>query len=208
MELSKDTVKVEWVELGEGLSGDFDPNDPDDVELLRFDVSRLVSGHWVEVRDASYCTEMPVSAHPFWQWAGLEAILREVWEPLKEGHSIKRKCEELSWLEQGHELAVAVLNDGVQAAWPPLDRPLTIADFEALERGQVVRLWYSCTNDGDFLWEHDHVDNGRVFGRFIYQEMEQWSTLDDFLYEFAGSVCRGSGAEPVWNHKPPKFRGC
>lgn len=30
-------VKVEWVDLGEGKCGDYDPTDPDDVALLRWD---------------------------------------------------------------------------------------------------------------------------------------------------------------------------
>jgi hypothetical protein len=54
-------VKVEWSELGEGSDGDFDPSDPDDVELLRFDFYALVRGEWVAVADASYCTCVPVA---------------------------------------------------------------------------------------------------------------------------------------------------
>ena len=47
-ELIKDRVKVEWVELGEGWWGDYDPDDPMDEELLRFDVSWLDdAGQWV-----------------------------------------------------------------------------------------------------------------------------------------------------------------
>lgn len=41
---------LEFVELGEGMSGDFNPDDPDDVELLRVDVYR--NGEQVD----SYCT--------------------------------------------------------------------------------------------------------------------------------------------------------
>lgn len=44
-----------WVELGEGFQGDYDPTDPDDVELLRLDY--VVDGEEVE----SLCTRMPVS---------------------------------------------------------------------------------------------------------------------------------------------------
>jgi len=40
-EMIRDNIMVEWVELGEGLCGDYNPDDPDDIELLRFDVSRL-----------------------------------------------------------------------------------------------------------------------------------------------------------------------
>jgi len=40
MNLIKNNIMVEWVELGEGLSGDYNPDDPKDIELLRFDIKR------------------------------------------------------------------------------------------------------------------------------------------------------------------------
>jgi hypothetical protein len=54
-------VKVEWTELGEGVDEDYDPGDPDDIELLRFDFYALVRGQWVTVCNASYCTQVPVA---------------------------------------------------------------------------------------------------------------------------------------------------
>lgn len=53
-------VKVEWVDCVEGNDGDYDPNDPDDVPLLRFDVSTWADGGWEEPADYSYCTRMPL----------------------------------------------------------------------------------------------------------------------------------------------------
>jgi hypothetical protein len=38
-ELIRGRVRVEWVELGEGWNGYYQEDDPDDEELLRFDVS-------------------------------------------------------------------------------------------------------------------------------------------------------------------------
>lgn len=46
-----------WVELGEGYSGEYDPEDPDDTELLRLDWNE----EGVEVE--SLCTSMPVSTN-------------------------------------------------------------------------------------------------------------------------------------------------
>lgn len=57
-------VRVEWAELGEGYDGDYDPEDPDDVELLRFYFSGLLDGHWLEVSGTSYCTHVPASTDP------------------------------------------------------------------------------------------------------------------------------------------------
>ena len=61
-ECCDDEVKVEWAYIGEGYNGDYDPSDPDDVELLRFYVYHIDDGEWVEVEDASYCTNMPLRA--------------------------------------------------------------------------------------------------------------------------------------------------
>lgn len=97
-ELVKGNVRVSWEELGEGLDGDYDPNDPDDVELLRFDVSVFKDGYWEAVDDASYCTLMPISAPDILKSSGLRIIMDEVYEPLMAGYSIKKVCERLSWI--------------------------------------------------------------------------------------------------------------
>ena len=52
-------LRVDWIYIGEGLSGDWNPNNPNDIPLLRFDVYYL-SGEdqWDMVDDGSYCTNM------------------------------------------------------------------------------------------------------------------------------------------------------
>jgi hypothetical protein len=84
----------------------------------------------------------------------------------------------------------------------PQNRPLTLDDFRNLEPGTVVILHYCCWNRGSFVWLHDRVEGGRVWGQFAY-EGEKLSDLGDYLYEFCDRVCRGSGAEPVWAVMPP-----
>jgi hypothetical protein len=96
--LIKDRVKVEWSELGEGISGDYNPDDADDIELLRFDVSELINGEWIEVSDASYCTQMPVSATPEQRYDALKWIMSEVYDGVMGGFSVKKICEVLSWI--------------------------------------------------------------------------------------------------------------
>jgi hypothetical protein len=96
--LIKDRVKVEWSELGEGLCGDYNPDDPDDIELLRFDVSELINGEWEMVDDASYCTQMPVSTTPKQRQDSLKWIMSEVYDGIMGGYSIKKICEFLSWI--------------------------------------------------------------------------------------------------------------
>lgn len=90
--------KVEWVNLGEGKDGDYDPNDPEDVELLRFDVS--FNGELVS--DGSYCTLMPVRTSEYVLRKGLERIMDAIKDKCSKGdciESCKKVFEELSWIE-------------------------------------------------------------------------------------------------------------
>ena len=94
-------VKVEWVNLGEGLSGDYDETDPEDLNLLRFDVYLLNrdTGEWEDPGNASYCTQMPADTSPEVLVKALQRIMDEVESPLEDGSSYKRILEELSWME-------------------------------------------------------------------------------------------------------------
>ena len=60
-------LKVELVDIGEGLQGDYNEEDPFDCPLMRFDVyirdpkayeENPESAGWEEVEDASYCTNL------------------------------------------------------------------------------------------------------------------------------------------------------
>lgn len=97
-ELIRGKIKVEWVDCGEGLSGDYDPDDPEDIALLRFDISRLVDSDWEPIDDASYCTMMPVDTSDEAKIESLEYLMDEIYEPASAVHSIKKLCERLSWI--------------------------------------------------------------------------------------------------------------
>jgi hypothetical protein len=90
--------KVEWVNLGEGKDGDYNPGDPDDVELLRFDVS--FNGELIP--DGSYCTLMPVNTQERILKKGLERIMDIINDKCGTGdycENSKKILEELSWIE-------------------------------------------------------------------------------------------------------------
>ena len=97
--LIKNNIKIEWTELGEGLSGDYDSDDPDDFELLRFDVSLFKNGEWSEINDASYCTMFPVNTTERHKIKGLIYLMDEIYEYASVGNSIKKLCEKLSWID-------------------------------------------------------------------------------------------------------------
>ena len=59
IQLKKGRVMVTFSNIGEGVSGDYDPKYPEDVNLLRFDVYR----DGVAVDDASYCTQTPAATN-------------------------------------------------------------------------------------------------------------------------------------------------
>lgn len=89
--------KVEWVNLGEGKDGDYDPSDPDDVALLRFDVS--LNGELVS--DGSYCTLMPVDTSEHILRKGLERIMDTINDKCGNGDCCDgygKIFEELSWI--------------------------------------------------------------------------------------------------------------
>ena len=96
--LTRTDVRVVLEHIGEGYSGDYDPADPDDAELVRFTVEQLVAGDWQPVECGSYCTHLLATASPGVLAPAAAAIADAVEEPLRAGEAIKARCEALSWL--------------------------------------------------------------------------------------------------------------
>ncbi len=99
-------VKVDWTNLGEGHCGDYNPEDPEDEELLRFDVyvnmaEKREEPDWQEVEDASYCTNVPLSTDMKVLVKLLKIIHREYRDVITDNEyipSVKKLGERLSWL--------------------------------------------------------------------------------------------------------------
>ena len=87
-----------WSDIGEGLDGFYDPNDPNDIPLLRFDVYELIDGEWEYIQDTSYCTMMRVGSPDWVLSQALNLILDRVEASASSGGSIKKACESLSWM--------------------------------------------------------------------------------------------------------------
>lgn len=118
--LTRGHVRIEWDALGEGWHGDYNPEDPDDTELLRFTVYRFdgddvllasatadpdladLLAHeglgWVEVEDASYCTQVPVDTDPAERQRLLEVLMGEFHDLVSHRTSVKKLGERLSWV--------------------------------------------------------------------------------------------------------------
>ena len=100
IELIRGNVKVELENIGEGWSGDYDPDDPDDEPLLRFTVSKKdADGEWQQVDDASYCTQIRADTPEPRLREILNYLMDEVGDSVESGSSIKRRCEWLSWIK-------------------------------------------------------------------------------------------------------------
>jgi hypothetical protein len=95
--LSQDGVQVSLSHIGEGCDGDFMPDDPDDVPLLRMDVSIWEEGEWQALDNGSYCTDLSCAASDAELDEALAIMHEQITAAIKEGRQ-KRTCEWLSWM--------------------------------------------------------------------------------------------------------------
>jgi hypothetical protein len=102
LSIIRDDVRVEWDYIGEGISGDYNEDDPNDLELLRFHVSKRESfdDAWSDVDDGSYCTKMPLETEETVLLQALEIIMDNVYDNVTNGISIKKICENLSHIDE------------------------------------------------------------------------------------------------------------
>jgi hypothetical protein len=58
----KDDIRVVLDYIGEGRSGDYDDEDPEDIPLMRVYIEREEEGDWTEIQhDASACLMLPAT---------------------------------------------------------------------------------------------------------------------------------------------------
>jgi hypothetical protein len=99
VELINGNCKIVLEHIGEGRSGDWDPDDPDDEPLMRFDVyHRSVGGEWEDPGDASYCTQINDNVLDEVKRRALEHLMSEIGPEINAGNRVKRLCERLSWI--------------------------------------------------------------------------------------------------------------
>lgn len=119
MSAENDLVRVEWYNADEGWCGDYDPDDPDDENLLRFDVYIRREGNWEAVEDASYCTRMPADTKPEILKRALELLLKEYTDVLRSDPyaSVKKLGEGYSWMSPEWfkpEITKNMIREGLQ----------------------------------------------------------------------------------------------
>jgi hypothetical protein len=104
-------VRIDWVNLGEGFDGDYDADNPDDVNLLRFDVYRHDGAEWIEVEDGSYCTQVPAHANHVTLRQILSIFMDYIHDDIKSVGKSKRKCEQLSWTDLDGNIQINAMDD-------------------------------------------------------------------------------------------------
>ncbi|GAF94624.1 unnamed protein product [marine sediment metagenome] len=91
-------LRVDFCDIGEGVQGDYNPDDPTDLPLLRFDVYKKVCGKWEALDNGSYCTTNTVFTPVKSIKSMLRTIHREMSDVLDGGYSGKKTAEGLSWI--------------------------------------------------------------------------------------------------------------
>lgn len=96
-------IRVSLENLGEGYNGDYDPNDPNDKPLLRFDVEQMdfATEEWQEDRWISLesrCTCIPVDAPVERLERFVSELADEVYDLLIDGRdSLSFLCDKFSY---------------------------------------------------------------------------------------------------------------
>lgn len=140
--VEKAGLRVELDFEGEGNSGDYDEDDPDDMPLMRFACAARVPhpgnpdhGELVYLDETSYCTQVDDNA----PWEVKLAIAATIFHEVKDklafaegtqvepawGQRAKRACEELSWISdqdtQFQPLLAQLREDELAATLPDPD---------------------------------------------------------------------------------------
>lgn len=94
--LDREMCRVELLDCGDGLRGDYNPDDPEDVALFRFSISRFNGSMWEALGNT--CTQLPVSSNFETQEKALRLIMSRVHSPVRRCQDLTELLQELSWL--------------------------------------------------------------------------------------------------------------
>jgi DNA-directed RNA polymerase subunit RPC12/RpoP len=96
VEIFDKELRASWYRAGEGYWGDYNPENPEDRELLRFDIDKMTENGWEAVDDASYCTAVPADTEIDKLVKGIYIIFKEYKDV--DLDSCKKLGEALSWI--------------------------------------------------------------------------------------------------------------
>lgn len=99
-------IGVQWKYVGEGIGGDYNKDCEFDMPLWRFYISMLSESYadgkeiWYYVKDASCCTTLDLDTPKILLQKFAQMILDKVEDNINNGRSIKKICEEFSWIDE------------------------------------------------------------------------------------------------------------
>lgn len=95
-------VKVAIVNLGEGRFGDYEEDNPDDINFLRFDVYLFdeTTKLWEIDSNGSCCTSLPATVPMKTVKLFAERVLSTTLSAIKEDLSLKLELGRLTWLDE------------------------------------------------------------------------------------------------------------
>lgn len=101
-------VRVCFTDIGEGVSGDYNPDDPEDTPLLRVDCNvRVGLGYcgedtdepeWLYPQDGSICTAIPTTTDDERLCELLGMIAKDLRKVVESDRSVKHAMDRYSWL--------------------------------------------------------------------------------------------------------------
>ena len=84
--------------LARGFSGDYDPDDPDDVPLVRFSCLKREGKEFEAIDDTSYCTRIPIDTERDVLKHLAEVVMKELKRAIEGGGNPKKAMEYMSWV--------------------------------------------------------------------------------------------------------------
>jgi hypothetical protein len=97
IEVHNKKYSLSFCYLGEGADGDYDPENPDDAPLLRYDVCKKVDGEWEPLRNGSACCQLSANE----KRAALKKAAKEMLEIVSktDPQHLNFVVQLLSWIE-------------------------------------------------------------------------------------------------------------
>jgi len=94
-------IKAAWINLKEGRDGDFNPDDPDDINFLRFQLFKWdeKANDYIEAPNSSYCSRVPVAISREKAIGLLDTIMETTKNELMWAGHAQETCEKLAQME-------------------------------------------------------------------------------------------------------------
>ena len=101
IEVHNEKYSLSFCYLGEGTDGDYDPENPDDVPLLRYDVCEKINGEWEPLRNGSACCQIKATE----KRSHLKKAAKHMLEIVSKVDSeyLNNTVQLLSWIEMNRD---------------------------------------------------------------------------------------------------------